>query len=88
MLQFITTIFTCIILSAGAIMFSNDTQELIINPITKMVSIIKTLADNPLSKPDPPTFDEEENEQKGQMKTRELQKTIFRIGNLLQMSFG
>ena len=29
-------------------MFSNDTEELIINPITKMVSIIKTLAENPL----------------------------------------
>ena len=62
MLQFMTTIFTCIILAAGAIMFANDTQELIINPITKMVGIIKTLADNPLQKPDAPTFEEEENE--------------------------
>ena len=54
------TIFTCIILAAGAIMFANDTQELVINPITKMVGIIKTLADDPLQKPEPPTFDEEE----------------------------
>lgn len=71
-LQFLTTIFTCIILGAGAIMFGNDTQELIIIPITKMVGIIKTLADNPLLKPDPPQFDEEETVQKGQMKTKEL----------------
>jgi len=84
-----TTIFTCIILGAGAIMFANDTQELIILPITKMVGIIKTLADDPLKKPEPPQFDDEDSQQsKGQMKTRELQKTIFRIGNLLQMSFG
>lgn len=69
-------------------MFGNDTQELIIIPITKMVGIIKTLADDPLLKPEPPQFDEEDTVQKGQMKTRELQKTIFRIGNLLQMSFG
>jgi len=53
MLQFMTTIFTCIILGAGAIMFANDTQYLIITPITKMVGIIKTLADDPLQKPDP-----------------------------------
>ena len=84
-LQFLTTIFTCIILGAGAIMFANDTQYLIILPITKMVGIIKTLADDPLQKPDPPNYEEEESisTQKGQMKTIELQKTIFRIGNLL-----
>lgn len=29
-------------------MFSNDTQNIVIMPITKMVSIIKTLADDPL----------------------------------------
>ena len=69
-LQFATTIFTCIILGAGAIMFANDTQELVINPITKMVGIIKTLADDPLQKPEAPQFDDEDdNQQKGQMKT-------------------
>ena len=69
-------------------MFANDTQYLIIMPITRMVGIIKTLADDPLKKADPPTFDDEDSLQKGQMKTIELQKTIYRIGNLLQMSFG
>ena len=64
-LQFLTTIFTCIILGAGAILFANDTQELVIKPITKMVGIIKTLADDPLKKPDPPQFDEDEVEAKG-----------------------
>ena len=54
-----------------------------------MVVIIKKLADNPLLKPDPPQFDEDDQpKKKGQMKTVELEKTIFRIGNLLQMSFG
>ena len=72
MLQFLTTIFTCFILGAGAIMFSNDTQALVINPITKMVSIIKTLADDPLDKPEPPQFDEDEIQKPGQMKTVEL----------------
>jgi len=55
-------------------------------PITKMVSIIKTLADDPLQKPEPPKIDESEmliTESSNQMKTAELQKTIFKIGNLL-----
>lgn len=54
-----------------------------------MVGIIKKLADDPLQKPDAPVIDEQEQNLKGNhMKTAELQKTIFRIGNLLQMSFG
>jgi hypothetical protein len=63
----------------------------VIIPITKMVSIIKTLADDPLQKPEAPKIDESElliTDNSNQMKTAELQKTIFRIGNLLQMSFG
>ena len=73
-LQFGTTIFTCLILTAGNLMFASDTQRIIIMPITKMVGIIKTLADDPLEKPDPPVFDEDELQQKGinQMKTVEL----------------
>jgi hypothetical protein len=58
----------------------------VIIPITKMVSIIKTLADDPLQKPEAPKIDESElliTENSNQMKTAELQKTIFRIGNLL-----
>jgi hypothetical protein len=60
-----------------------------------MVSIIKTLADDPLSKPEMPELEEPEREEeeaqqadKNEMKTAELSKAIFRIGNLLQMSFG
>jgi hypothetical protein len=64
---------------------------IVITPITKMVGIIKTLADDPLQKPEPPKISEEDlngvNE-KTHMKTIELEKTIYRIGNLLQMSFG
>jgi hypothetical protein len=73
-------------LSAGALLFQNDTQKIVIAPITKMVTIIKTLADDPLQKPDPPVFDEPDvkvKENPNEMKTTELQKTIFRIGNLL-----
>jgi hypothetical protein len=89
MLQFLTTIFTGLVIVAGALMFADDTERIVIKPITKMVSIIKTLADDPLQKPEVPIIDEQEQALTGNtMKTAELQKTIFRIGNLLQMSFG
>jgi len=49
-----TTIFTCFVLATGSLMFQNDTARIVIMPITKMVGIIKTLADDPLQKQDPP----------------------------------
>jgi len=79
--SFFTTIFTCIIMCIGSLMFSSDTEKIIIQPITKMVGIIKQLADNPLEKPEEPVFTEEEKNYKAKtdIKTVELEKTIFRI---------
>ena len=85
-LSFIQTIFTCILMTAGSILFSRDTDNIIIAPISKMVTIIKQLADDPLQKPEPPVFDEETED--NNLKTKELRKTIYRIGCLLQMCFG
>jgi hypothetical protein len=43
-----------------------------------MVGIIKTLADDPLKKPDPPKFIEEEvKKESSHMRTVELEKTIY-----------
>jgi len=47
-------------MSIGSLMFSSDTETIIIVPITKMVSIIKQLADDPLQKPEPLVFTPEE----------------------------
>ena len=46
--SFCTTIFTCVIMCIGSIMFSADTDRIVILPITKMVGIIRMLADDPL----------------------------------------
>jgi len=59
-LGFYKTIFTCVLMTAGSLAFSSDTDSIIIAPITKMVSIIKQLADDPLQKPEPPVFHEED----------------------------
>jgi len=87
-LQFGTTIFTCVVLTAASLIFVSDTQNIVITPISKMVGIIKTLADDPLQKPEPPRLEEIEELDPDQMRTVELEKTIYRIGNLLQMAFG
>lgn len=67
-------------------------------PIQKQIGIIKTLADDPLRQPERPTIEEEEDSPEGgggkkpdsntTMRTIELEKTLFNIGNLLQMAYG
>jgi hypothetical protein len=47
-------------LTIASLLFSSDVQTIVINPITKMVGIIKTLADDPLKKPKKPDIKEED----------------------------
>ncbi|KAF4660247.1 hypothetical protein FOL47_007246 [Perkinsus chesapeaki] len=41
-----------VLLGLGAMLFSSDTQKVVIAPIEKMVNIVKQLADDPLRKPE------------------------------------
>ena len=43
---------------------TQDVDEIIILPVTKMVGIIKLLADDPLQKPEQPIFTQEELDDK------------------------
>ena len=74
-------------MTAASVTFTVDTQKIVIVPITKMVLIIKNLADDPFKKPE---IEEkaDEYEYKGEENTGILEDTIFRISNLLQTSFG
>jgi hypothetical protein len=65
--------------------FSHDTEVIVIRPIKKVVEIIKILAENPLKSPVPP---ETKSDIGNQMKTQMLELTIFKIGTLLQRGFG
>ncbi len=58
-LQFSTTLFTCVVLTVASLTFANDTQQIVIKPIQKIVEIIQRLAENPLKKPSPPKKDDE-----------------------------
>jgi hypothetical protein len=72
------------------LIFSNDTENIVIVPIQKQIGIIKTLADDPLQKPEKPKAPEEDDSKadNNNMKTLELEKTLYNIGNLLQMAYG
>ena len=84
--------------------FQDDTETLVIAPITKMVTIIKQLAMDPLKKPEQVQSLEEAEalmrEMKGkkrkkkkkkpgpELETAVLENTILRIGDLIQVGFG
>ncbi len=68
----------------GSIVLSNDTDRIVVAPITDLLQIIKKLADDPLKEPIEPVFTKEDLlENNSSIKTVVLQKTIFRIGRLL-----
>ena len=43
------TLFVCIILGVASVMFSNDAEELVLNPIERMLEKVRLLAKNPLA---------------------------------------
>jgi class 3 adenylate cyclase len=98
------TLFVCVLLFVLNQQFQDDTETLVIAPITKMVTIIKQLAMDPLKKPEQVQSLEEAEalmrEMKGkkrkkkkkkpgpELETAVLENTILRIGDLIQVGFG
>lgn len=82
MMQFYTTIFTCVVLCIASLTVSNDIEVIVIIPVKKIVDIIQRLAEGPLKKPQPPSKPDRNSEQM-KMKTKMLEQTIFKIGTLL-----
>mmetsp|Transcript_6711 Transcript_6711/g.11917 ORF Transcript_6711/g.11917 Transcript_6711/m.11917 type:complete len:797 (-) Transcript_6711:377-2767(-) len=75
------TIFVGFILAAASVLFAKDVQTVVIKPVTKMVTIIKNLAEDPLSLKD-------EIETRAPSRDSILEETIGKIGGLLQMGYG
>ena len=94
------TIYVCIVLTAGAIYFSKDAQNLVVAPIEKMLANVKIIAKNPLAASEVEVNkanDENENkccmvcrhaDPNADYETRLLETTIVKIGVLLALSFG
>jgi hypothetical protein len=86
------TIFIGVILALASVTFTVDTQKIVIIPITKMILIIKSLADDPLKKieenREEKTEDKLEFSEKAEDDQNMLQSTVEKISSLLQISFG
>jgi hypothetical protein len=95
------TVFVCLVLTASAVFFSKDANDLVLDPIENMLKKVRRIAKNPLKAA---RIEEEESlfwedlQKKGKVKkgvkgnenyeTTILEKTIVKIGALLALGFG
>lgn len=49
MLSIIRTFFVCIVLSVASYYFTNDANTLVLNPIERMLEVVKLISKNPLA---------------------------------------
>lgn len=49
LLSIMRTLFVCLVLSIGSYYFTNDANVLVLNPIERMLEIVKLIAKNPLA---------------------------------------
>ena len=82
------TIFVCIVLLVGALLFSKDANELVLRPIERMVLKVQAMAANPLTKFSIRPHDKELESEGEQLETRMLENSIARICSLLSVGFG
>lgn len=85
MLNMLRTVFVCIVLAMGAMLFSKDANELVLKPIERMMKKVRDVSENPLTR-----FEVQEDEDKGeeQLETRLLENSISKICGLLAVGFG
>ncbi|CAL6379482.1 unnamed protein product [Bathycoccus prasinos] len=82
------TIFVCIVLLLGALLFSKDANVLVLRPIERMVLKVQAMAANPLTKFSIRPHDDELESEGEQLETRMLENSIARICSLLSVGFG
>lgn len=78
------TTFVMLVLAAGAFLFTRDAETLVIGPIERMVNIVKRLADDPLGA----LHQDSHSQSMDNSETALLERTLTKIGNLLQIGFG
>jgi len=96
------TIFVTLVLTAAALFFSKDANDLVLSPIENMLVKVKRIAENPLAAAQIEEEDalmrenmEKEGKYKeflkkdeGNYETNILEKTILKLGALLALGFG
>ena len=85
-LNMLRTVFICIVLGLGAMLFSKDANDLVLYPIERMVKRVQDMAENPLAKR---TVKKEADDKDGnQMETKILEYAFEKVCSLLAVGFG
>jgi len=84
LLSILTTLFVGILLIVASLVFTNDAQRLVIEPIERMVNMVEAVAEDPLAEYQ---FDDEDVGT-GQYETKLLESTVEKITGLLRVGFG
>lgn len=79
------TLYVCIILGFGALIFTKDANDLVLKPIERMVVKVNAIAKNPLSAKDAKMIKKDGLEN---METVDIENAIVKIGTLLALGFG
>ena len=97
------TLFVCVVLSIGSVMFSQDANNLVLIPLERMLEKVKLIASNPLAAASDEVEmagvfsmmaaqEKKENKSKkaadAEYETAILEKAIVKIGHLLALGFG
>lgn len=85
LLGILLTSFIIVLLGLGMISFTKDVRNLVIVPIEKMIQLVREISENPLGKDFSLTDD---NNQKDDMETTVLIRTISKIAGLMRVGFG
>jgi class 3 adenylate cyclase len=85
LLGILLTSFIIVLLGLGMISFTKDVRNLVIVPIEKMIHLVREISENPLGK-DFSLMDD--NNQKDDMETTVLIRTISKIAGLMRVGFG
>eukprot|EP00606_Chrysophyceae_sp_TOSAG23-5_P001277 GSChrysophyteH2.ASY1.ANO1.1205.1 assembled CDS len=85
MFSILTTLFIAVLLVVGSLIFTADTQTMVIAPIERMMNMVEAVARDPLQ---PLSFDHEGTASTGEYETRLLETTIEKITGLLRVGFG
>ena len=88
MYSIMTTCFIALLLIVGSLIFTADTQTMVITPIERMMNMVEAVARDPLQ---PLSFDHDKKGGgggSGEYETRLLESTIEKITGLLRVGFG
>jgi class 3 adenylate cyclase len=84
LLGILLTSFIIVLLGLGMISFTKDVRNLVIVPIEKMIQLVREISENPLGK----DFSLTDDNNKDDMETTVLIRTISKIAGLMRVGFG